>query len=79
MSLLRPYYQFFLLFSFLQGKYWVDPNEGCYNDAEYVYCDFERGATCVFPDNKEVRFITTLLIIYLPFIIVNFSRAPSML
>lgn len=39
--------------------YWVDPNEGCYNDAEYVYCDFERGATCVFPDSKEVRFIRT--------------------
>ena len=79
MSLLRLNYQFFLFFSFPQGKYWVDPNEGCYNDAEYVYCDFERGATCVFPDNKEVRFITTLIIIYLPFVIVNFSREPSML
>ena len=64
MILLRLYYQFFLFFSFPQGKYWVDPNEGCYNDAEYVYCDFERGATCVFPDNKEVRFIPYQVIPY---------------
>ena len=79
MNLLRLYYQFSFSFSFPQGKYWVDPNEGCYNDAEHVYCDFERGATCVFPDNKKVGFIRTLLIIYVPFIIVKFSRAPWML
>ena len=43
---------FFPYFSL--GKYWIDPNEGCASDAEYVYCDFEKGATCVFPENREV-------------------------
>ncbi|XP_078378137.1 uncharacterized protein LOC144661308 isoform X1 [Oculina patagonica] len=37
------------------GKYWIDPNEGCTSDAEYVYCDFERGASCVFPKNQKVN------------------------
>lgn len=44
----------FIWFLLYEGKYWIDPNEGCASDAEYVYCDFERGATCVFPENKEV-------------------------
>ncbi|KAJ7370521.1 hypothetical protein OS493_031804 [Desmophyllum pertusum] len=37
------------------GNYWIDPNEGCVSDAEHVYCDFEIGASCVFPKNKEVK------------------------
>ena len=40
--------------NFFSDNYWIDPNEGCNSDAEYVYCDFERNATCVSLENKEV-------------------------
>lgn len=36
------------------GKYWIDPNEGCNDDAEFIHCDFERGATCIFPESKRI-------------------------
>ena len=45
---------FIFFFNFSSGEYWIDPNEGCSSDAEYVYCDFERGASCVYPKNKQV-------------------------
>ena len=45
---------FIFIFNFSSGEYWIDPNEGCSSDAEYVYCDFERGASCVYPKNKQV-------------------------
>lgn len=37
------------------GQYWVDPNEGCKDDALHVYCDFSKNATCVYPKNKKIN------------------------
>lgn len=36
------------------GKYWIDPNEGCAGDAEFIYCDFERGSTCISAEKKQI-------------------------
>ena len=37
------------------GYYWIDPNEGCTSDAEYVFCDFENKRACVQPKKENVR------------------------
>lgn len=39
---------------FQSGEYTIDPNEGCSSDAERVYCDFEKQATCVDPKKARV-------------------------
>ena len=39
----------------IAGYYWIDPNEGCFSDAEYVYCDFENKRACVQPKKENVR------------------------
>lgn len=36
------------------GYYWIDPNEGCVSDAEYIYCDFENKRACVDPKKENV-------------------------
>ena len=36
------------------GYYWIDPNEGCTSDAEYIYCDFENKRACVQPKKENV-------------------------
>lgn len=36
------------------GRYWIDPNEGCIDDAVQVYCDFEEQVNCIEPRNHKV-------------------------
>lgn len=35
------------LLMFLVGEYWIDPNQGCVEDAIKVYCNMETGETCI--------------------------------
>lgn len=38
------------------GFYWIDPNQGCPDDAIRVYCNFEaEGETCVYPDEDSAK------------------------
>lgn len=46
------------------GYYWIDPNEGCISDAEYIYCDFEHKRACVDPKKENVRLPLTDHIYY---------------
>ena len=44
------------------GFYWIDPNQGCADDAVRVYCHFEaEGETCVYPDEESAKVGTTSL------------------
>lgn len=36
------------------GEYWIDPDQGCTQDAIKVYCNMETGETCVTPTQQEV-------------------------
>lgn len=36
------------------GRYWIDPNEGCTNDAFFVYCDFQKQANCIDPKKNKI-------------------------
>ncbi|XP_044179036.1 collagen alpha chain-like [Acropora millepora] len=36
------------------GRYWIDPNEGCINDALFVYCDFQKQANCIDPKKNKI-------------------------
>lgn len=45
------------------GRYWIDPNEGCIDDAVQVYCDFEEQVNCIEPKNHKVG---TLPILWTP-------------
>lgn len=36
------------------GEYWIDPDQGCTQDAIKVYCNMETGETCVSPTQPEV-------------------------
>ncbi|KAJ7370530.1 Collagen alpha-2(I) chain [Desmophyllum pertusum] len=36
------------------GRYWIDPNEGCLDDAVRVYCDFKEQVNCVDPKNNKI-------------------------
>merc|ERR1719498_1026947 len=36
------------------GEYWIDPDQGCTQDAIKVYCNMETGETCVTPTQPEV-------------------------
>lgn len=38
---------FLKLFMFFVGEYWIDPNQGCVEDAIKVYCNMETGETCI--------------------------------
>lgn len=36
------------------GFYWIDPNQGCSDDAIMVFCNFTaEGQTCVYPDKDS--------------------------
>lgn len=35
------------------GQYWIDPNQGCAQDALRVFCNFTAGGhTCLYPDKR---------------------------
>lgn len=36
------------------GEYWIDPDQGCTQDAIKVYCNMDTGETCVSPAQSEV-------------------------
>lgn len=36
------------------GEYWIDPDQGCTQDAIKVYCNMDTGETCVTPTQSEV-------------------------
>lgn len=36
------------------GEYWIDPDQGCTQDAIKVYCNMDTGETCVSPAQREV-------------------------
>lgn len=36
------------------GEYWIDPDQGCTQDAIKVYCNMDTGETCVTPTQREV-------------------------
>lgn len=52
------YVVFLLLMTFFflnsPGEYWIDPDQGCTQDAIKVYCNMETGETCVSPTQREV-------------------------
>lgn len=36
------------------GEYWIDPDQGCTQDAIKVYCNMETGETCVYPIEADI-------------------------
>lgn len=36
------------------GEYWIDPDQGCTQDAIKVFCNMDTGETCVRPTQTEV-------------------------
>ena len=36
------------------GEYWIDPDQGCTQDAIKVYCNMETGETCVYPTEADI-------------------------
>lgn len=40
--------------NFFLGEYWIDPDQGCTQDAIKVYCNMETGETCVSPTQREI-------------------------
>ena len=36
------------------AEYWIDPDQGCTQDAIKVYCNMETGETCVPPTQAQV-------------------------
>lgn len=36
------------------GEYWIDPDQGCAQDAIKVFCNMDTGETCVRPTQTEV-------------------------
>ena len=47
-SLIKPLKYSFPPLSICLGFYWIDPNQGCTNDAIKVFCDFSTRETCIF-------------------------------
>lgn len=41
-------------FVFFVGEYWIDPNQGCVEDAIKVYCNMETGETCISANPSTV-------------------------
>ena len=45
-------------FFLLSGKYWLDPNGGCSEDAFQAECKFTKeGQTCVYPKQQQVDYM----------------------
>lgn len=38
----------------LVGFYWIDPNQGCMNDAIKVFCDFTTRETCIYAHPESI-------------------------
>ncbi|MEQ2167450.1 Collagen alpha-2(I) chain [Goodea atripinnis] len=38
----------------LPGFYWIDPNQGCINDAIKVFCDFTTRETCIYAHPESI-------------------------
>lgn len=38
----------------LPGEYWIDPNQGCSEDAIKVYCNMETGETCISANPAKI-------------------------
>lgn len=36
------------------GFYWIDPNQGCTNDAIKVFCDFTTRETCIYAQPESI-------------------------
>ncbi|MEQ2208317.1 Collagen alpha-2(I) chain [Xenoophorus captivus] len=36
------------------GFYWIDPNQGCINDAIKVFCDFTTRETCIYAHPESI-------------------------
>lgn len=36
------------------GFYWIDPNQGCMNDAIKVFCDFTTRETCIYAHPESI-------------------------
>lgn len=41
-------------FWLLVGFYWIDPNQGCINDAIKVFCDFTTRETCIYAHPESI-------------------------
>ena len=51
----------------ISGKYWLDPNGGCAEDAFQAECKFSSGGqTCVYPNQQQVTFISESPVGFLP-------------
>ena len=53
---------FFTYGLLVSGSYWIDPNEGCIDDAFRVYCDFEKQVNCIDPKNSKVQANYSLIV-----------------
>lgn len=52
MSAVQHFDGFFL--PLLVGFYWIDPNQGCMNDAIKVFCDFTTRETCIYAHPESI-------------------------
>lgn len=43
-----------LILLLLVGFYWIDPNQGCMNDAIKVFCDFTTRETCIHAHPESI-------------------------
>lgn len=43
-----------LYFVCFAGEYWIDPNQGCVEDAIKVYCNMETGETCISANPSSI-------------------------
>lgn len=48
------YFDVCWVFWLLVGFYWIDPNQGCINDAIKVFCDFTTRETCIYAHPESI-------------------------
>lgn len=46
--------EFYNTCSIKTGEYWIDPDQGCNQDAIKVHCNMETGETCVYPTQADI-------------------------